>query len=142
MTEVKLKKTVLKDVKIFKDLEEEIIKTNKCCACGACVAYCSSQDFDVIDMVNLTPQFISDANVDNCKECGVCYYICPQTEPLIIQLNEKYRIKDELGYIRDVVAAKTTDEKIKQMGQDGGLVTTILTYLFDKNKIDAAIVSE
>jgi coenzyme F420-reducing hydrogenase beta subunit len=28
------------------------------------------------------------------------------------------------------------------MGQDGGMVTTLLTYLFDKNKIDAAIVSE
>jgi len=142
MTEVKPKKTLLKDVKIFKNLEEEIIKPHLCCACGACVAYCSSQEFDVINMVNFAPQFISDANVDKCKECGVCYYICPQTEPLIQQLNDKYRIKDELGHIRDVLAAKTTDEKIKEMGQDGGLVTTILTYLFDRNKIDAAVVSE
>ncbi|MBY8983546.1 MAG: Coenzyme F420 hydrogenase/dehydrogenase, beta subunit C-terminal domain [Candidatus Lokiarchaeota archaeon] len=142
MTEATPKKTLLKDVKIFKDLEEEIIKTNKCCACGACVAYCSSQAFDVIKMEGYTPQFISDANVDNCKECGLCYYICPQTEPLMKQLNDQYHIKDEIGYIQDVVAAKTTDEKIKEMGQDGGLVTTLLTYLFDKNKIDAAIVSE
>ena len=50
MTEIEPKKTILKDVKIFKDLEDEIIKTNKCCACGACVAYCSSQSFDVIKM--------------------------------------------------------------------------------------------
>ncbi|GAF74613.1 unnamed protein product, partial [marine sediment metagenome] len=86
MTEVKPKKTVLKDVKIFKNLEDEIIKTNKCCACGACVAYCSSQSFDVIKMEGYTPQFITDANVDNCKECGICYYICPQTEPLMKQI--------------------------------------------------------
>jgi len=142
MTEVKPKKTILKDVKIFKNLEDEIIKTNKCCACGACVAYCSSQGFDVIKMEGYTPQFISDANEENCKECGVCYYICAQTEPLIEQLNEKYRIKDEIGYIQNVIAAKTTNEKIKELGQDGGLVTTFLTYLFDKNKIDAAIISE
>ncbi len=142
MTEVNLKKTILKDVKVFKDLEDEIIKTNLCCACGACVAHCSSQAFDVIKMDGYTPQFISDANVDNCKECGLCYYICPQTEPLMKQLNEKYRINDEIGYIQDIIAAKTTDEKIKEMGQDGGLVTTLLMYLFDKNKIDAAIVSE
>ncbi|MHA2281896.1 MAG: Coenzyme F420 hydrogenase/dehydrogenase, beta subunit C-terminal domain [Promethearchaeota archaeon] len=142
MTELKPKKTILKDVKIFKNLEDEIIKTNKCCACGACVAYCSSQSFDVIKMGGHTPQFISEANVDNCKECGVCYYICPQTEPLMNQLKEEYRIKDEIGYIQDVIAAKTTDDKIKEMGQDGGLVTTLLSYLFDKNKIDAAIVSE
>ena len=142
MTELEPKKTVLKDVKIFKDLETEIIKTNKCCACGACVAYCSSQGFDVIKMEGYTPQFISDANVDNCKECGLCYYICPQTEPLMDKLNHQYKIKDELGYVHDVLAAKTTDEKIKEVGQDGGLVTTLLMYLFDKNKIDAAIVSE
>ncbi|MHA1486263.1 MAG: coenzyme F420 hydrogenase/dehydrogenase beta subunit N-terminal domain-containing protein, partial [Promethearchaeota archaeon] len=142
MAEVLPKKTVLKDVKVFKDLEEEIIKTNKCCACGACVAYCSSQTFDVIKMEGYTPQFISDANVENCKECGICYYICPQTEPLMKHLKEDYRIKDEIGFIQNVIAAKTRDEKIKEMGQDGGLVTTLLTYLFDKNKIDAAVVSE
>ncbi|MFW9876472.1 MAG: Coenzyme F420 hydrogenase/dehydrogenase, beta subunit C-terminal domain [Candidatus Thorarchaeota archaeon] len=142
MTEIKPKKTVLKDVKIFKNLEDEIIKTNKCCACGACVAYCNSQGFDVIKMEGYTPQFISDANVDKCKECGLCYYICPQTLPLMKQINEEYRIKDEIGYIRDVIAAKTADEKIREIGQDGGMVTTLLMYLFDKNKIDAAVVSE
>ena len=142
MADVKPKKTILEDVKIFKDLEEEIIKTDKCCACGACVAYCSSQSFDVIKMEGYTPQFIAEANVDNCKECGICYYICPQTEPLMDKITNKYRIKDDTGHIEDVIAAKTTDEKIKAIGQDGGLVSTILTYLFDKNKIDAAIVSE
>jgi coenzyme F420 hydrogenase subunit beta len=142
MAEVLPKKTILKDVKVFKDLEEEIIKTDKCCACGACVAYCSSQSFDVIKMERYAPQFISEANVDNCKECGLCYYICPQTEPLMKILIEDYRIRDEMGFIQDIISAKTTNEKIKEMGQDGGLVTTLLTYLFDKNKIDAAIVSE
>jgi len=63
MADVLPKKTVLKDVKVFKDLDEEIIKADKCCACGACVAYCSSQTFDVIKMEGYTPQFISDANV-------------------------------------------------------------------------------
>ncbi len=142
MAETEVKKTVLKDVKIFKDLEDEIIKTNLCCSCGACIAYCSSQSFDVIKMEGYTPQFISDANEENCKECGLCYYICPQTNPLLKEITNKYKIKDELGFISDIVAAKTTDEKIREMGQDGGFVSTVLTYLFDKNKIDAAIVSE
>jgi len=142
MEEVKFKNLLVEDIKTFKNLEEEIINTEKCCACGACVAYCSSQDFDVIKMEGYTPIFISDKNTDNCRECGVCYYICPQTNPLLNQIKDEYRIKDNIGYILDVVAAKTIDEKIKEKGQDGGLVTTILSYLFDKNKIDAAIVSE
>lgn len=142
MEETKSKKSLLKDVKIFKDLEEEIIKADKCCACGSCVAYCTGQGFDVIEMEGYTPKFISEETVDNCKECGICYYICPQTSPLIEQITESHQIKDELGFILEVVAAKTTDEKIREFGQDGGLVTTLLTYLFDKNEIDGAIVSE
>ena len=93
-------------------------------------------------MENHIPKFISDETVDNCKECGVCYYICPQTTPLLKEITEAYQIKDELGFIRDVVAAKTTDDKIREIGQDGGLVTTLLTYLFEKDEIDGAIVSE
>jgi len=142
MTEANFKNRLIEDIKIFKDLEKEIIDTNLCCACGACVAYCESQGFDVIKMEGYTPKFISDANVDKCRECGLCYYICPQTEPLMEQLKERYNSKDELGNVINIRAAKTTDAKIKEVGQDGGLVTTLLMYLFEKNKIDAAIVSE
>lgn len=142
MVELKTRKSWTKDFKIFKNLEEEIIKMSKCCACGACVAYCSSQGFNVITMEGYTPKFISEENVDNCKECGICYYICPQTSELLQEITEKYQVKDELGIILNVIAAKTRHEKIKEFGQDGGLVTTLLTYLFEKNEIDGAIVSE
>ena len=132
----------LKEIKTFKDLEDEVVSSNKCCACGACVAYCEIQGFDVIEMEGYTPKFKSDKNAENCKECGLCFYICPQTEPLTDKLNGLYLIEDELGHISDVISAKTTNAKIKEVGQDGGVVSTILSYLFDTNQIDAAIVSE
>lgn len=142
MEEVKSKNLLLKEIKTFKELEKEIIDNNKCCACGACVAYCTSQGFDVIKMDGYKPTYITDANIDNCKECGICYYICPNTTPLLDQINEEFQIKDELGHIITVIAAKTTDQEIKKLGQDGGIVTTVLTYLFEQDRIDAAIVSE
>lgn len=142
MEEVKSKNLLLNEIKTFKELERDIIDNNKCCACGACVAYCTSQCFDVIKMEGNKPTYIADAKIDNCKECGICYYICPNTTPLLDQLNKEFQIKDELGHIITVIAAKTTDQEIKKLGQDGGIVTTVLTYLFKQNKIDAAIVSE
>ncbi|MBD3198108.1 MAG: hypothetical protein GF317_23865 [Candidatus Lokiarchaeota archaeon] len=87
------------------------------------------------------PKFKSNETIENCNECGVCYYICPQTEPLIKLLDEQYSVKDKIGNIENVIAAKTTQEKIEEIGQDGGIVTTSLVYLFEKNLIDAAIVS-
>ncbi|MFO8020200.1 MAG: Coenzyme F420 hydrogenase/dehydrogenase, beta subunit C-terminal domain [Promethearchaeia archaeon] len=142
MVESKKKTMQKKDVKTFEDLEKEVIHNDLCCACGACVSYCESQAFDVIKMVNYTPQFKSDKNAENCTECGVCYYICPQTEPILEQITQKYKIEDETGHIEDVLAAKTTNEKINELGQDGGVVTTLLTYLFDRHLIDAAVVSQ
>ncbi|TFF98021.1 MAG: hypothetical protein EU547_02795 [Promethearchaeota archaeon] len=129
------------EIKIFKDLEKEIIQENMCCACGACVAYCESQSFDVIKLDDNTPKFKSQINEDNCKECGLCYFICPQTNTLENILAQYLNIQDELGNIKDILAAKTTQEQIEAVGQDGGVVTTIVSYLFEKNKIDAAIIS-
>lgn len=129
-------------IKTFKDLENEVIKENLCCACGACIAYCESQSFDVIKLDEYTPRFKSKQNEDNCTECGVCYYICPNSGTLEDLLAQKLGIQDKLGHISDIIAAKTTKEAIKKVGQDGGIVTTFLYYLFEKNLIDAAVVSE
>lgn len=129
-------------INTFEELEQEIIKTGKCCACGACVAYCTSQGFNVIEMDDYTPKYISKKNIDNCTECGVCYYICPNTQPLMDKLNKIYCIEDEIGPVISVKAVKTTNEQIKEIGQDGGFVTTLLKFLFETDEIDAAIVSE
>ena len=130
------------NLRIFKDLEKEVIQENLCCACGACIAYCESQSFDVIELDGYTPKFKSEANEENCKECGLCYFICPQTKTLEELLSQQLSIQDELGHIKDILAAKTTQEQIKKVGQDGGVVTTILYHLFERNKIDAAVVSK
>jgi len=141
MTESKFKK-INEDVKTFKDLEDDVIKTNLCCACGACIAHCESQSFDVIEMENYSPKFKSEKNAENCTECGVCYFICPQTSTLLDKLNQAYCVEDEIGQVLEILAAKTTNKAIGNVGQDGGIVSTILTYLFDEHMIDAAIVSE
>ncbi|MFX1239433.1 MAG: Coenzyme F420 hydrogenase/dehydrogenase, beta subunit C-terminal domain [Promethearchaeota archaeon] len=141
MIEPKFKK-MDEDIKTFKDLDDDIIKTNLCCACGACIAHCESQSFDVIEMDEYIPKFKSDKNAENCRECGVCYFICPQTSTLLDKLDQAYCVENEIGQVLKILAAKTTDKAIERVGQDGGIVSTILTYLFDEYKIDAAIVSE
>ena len=142
MTEIGFQKLEQSNVKNFQDLQNEIIKTNKCCACGACIAYCESQSFDVSEMNGYIPEFKSEKSVNNCTKCGICYYICPQTNILLKELNDTYCIEDKIGHISKIFAAKTTDLALEKVGQDGGVVSAILTFLFEKHKIDAAIVSE
>ncbi|MFX1573865.1 MAG: Coenzyme F420 hydrogenase/dehydrogenase, beta subunit C-terminal domain [Promethearchaeota archaeon] len=142
MTESETQNFFNNEVKTFEDLENEVIKNDKCCACGACVAYCENQGFNVIEMNGYIPGFKSEKSVNNCTKCGVCYFICPQTKVLLPELNDVYYIKDHIGHIVNILAAKTTNSALEKVGQDGGVVSAILTYLFEKHKIDAAIVSE
>ncbi|MGQ4874434.1 MAG: Coenzyme F420 hydrogenase/dehydrogenase, beta subunit C-terminal domain [Promethearchaeia archaeon] len=141
MTESKFNVNEQEGVKIFSDLKEEVINKGLCCACGACVTYCECQGFDVIELFNDQAQFKSSANEKNCTECGVCYFICPQTNVLLDKLYDFYSATNKLGKIINIIAAKTTDKIIEKFGQDGGVVSSILMYLFDRNKIDAAVVS-
>jgi len=129
-------------VKTFNDLEKEVIQKDLCCACGACVAYCESQSFNVISLEGDSPEFKSKKSEENCKECGVCYYICPQTGTLEDLLARNLDIQDKLGNIQKIVAARTKIQSMIDRVQDGGIVTTLLYNLFEKNIIDAAIVSE
>jgi coenzyme F420 hydrogenase subunit beta len=142
MTESKSKKFIENVIKTFKNLDNEIIKAEECCGCGACIAYCESQNFNVIEMEGYSPRIKNEKSIDNCTKCGVCYYICPQTIPLLKELIDVHGNEDKIGHIIKILAAKTLNSKLKKIGQDGSVVTTILTYLFDKHEIDTAIVSE
>ena len=129
-------------VKNFINLDFEIIQNNLCCSCGACVAYCESQNFNVIEMVNYTPKFKSEKHEKNCTECGVCYYICPETDTLADLLPTSTPMEENLIPLIDKIAAKYSDKEIPEVDEEWSVVTIILWYLFDKHKIDAAVVSE
>jgi coenzyme F420 hydrogenase subunit beta len=67
--------------KSFQDLIKEVHDRGICQECGGCVSFCSSAEYDVIGFKDQysPPVYI---NEDKCLECGICYYICPQTHVL------------------------------------------------------------
>ena len=115
MTETNVEDKMNDEIKTFKDLELDVINTGMCCSCGACIAYYESQNFNVIEMDGYRPKFKTEKNAENCTECGVCYYICPQTSILLEALNTSCSVKDELGSSIDIIAAKTTNLAIQKV---------------------------
>lgn len=105
----------------FIQLKEDIVDTGVCTQCGACAAFC-----DKIVMEDGVPVLSS-----NCENCGVCYAQCPRT------------IITEEGLIGNYIAAYTAQSKFKTIkGQDGGVVTALLSYCMKENLIDAAVVTQ
>ena len=116
-----------------------IIREKKlCCGCGLCVSICpmnaisySEGTFEIDD--------------DLCIDCGLCYACCPRTFfPMVLKRsheNNDSNIKflEQFNYYQEICSAQTTDNRIRNVAQDGGIVTTLLKMGFQQNLIDGAL---
>jgi coenzyme F420 hydrogenase subunit beta len=130
----------MEEIKIFKDLTREVVERGICGKCGGCVSFCSAGELNALKMgKNELPQYIDE---EKCLKCGICYLICPQTHMLNGELQEKFSWKLPIGNYQKVISAQTTNEKIIKICTDGGVVTSLLMYLLERNLINGAIVSK
>lgn len=106
----------------FATLKKQVIDAGLCSACGACVASCSD---NVLEMINERPRLTG-----KCTACGVCVHQCPKTKTTVPQL---------IGNFIEAFRAKSLIPEV--VGQDGGVVTSLLIYLLREEMIDGAVVT-
>ena len=129
-----------KKIKTFKNLITEVHEKNLCGSCGGCVSFCSAHEISAIEMgEDGIPHF---CNEDNCLECGICYFICPEVRVVDDELRHQWNWKPPIGNFDDILVAQATDPKIREKATDGGVVTALLHYMLDHKFIDGAIVSK
>jgi len=129
---------VIPDTKIkgHRELVEEVIKAGLCIYCGACANAC--------------PYLIASHGriivLDNCDRTeGQCYQFCPRTPTDMDALARKIFGRPfgtaELGFAKELLLARSTDEQIQERSQDGGVVTTLLSLGLEAGMIDAALAA-
>jgi coenzyme F420-reducing hydrogenase beta subunit len=134
---------VLKDEsKGFKRLKEEIIDTNRCSYCGACLSFCEHLEPGPDAPVLKEDCSLDKEGVLKCSTNGTCYEICPMTETDGEALEQLFLdsggVRDEhLGIYKTLRAGKTAIN-----GQDGGIVTSLLVAGMEKELFDCAIVAK
>ncbi len=130
----------MEEIKTFKSLTREVVDRGICGKCGGCVSFCSAGELNALEIgANDLPRYI---NEDNCQKCGICYLVCPQTDALNVELQEKFGWKPPLGDYQRITSAQTTNKEVKRICTDGGVVTSLLLYLLDRNLINGALVSK
>lgn len=122
----------------FDRLREEVIDQGICNGCGSCAAVCTA---NCIRIAGVTPmQIEGDENEQElgkiCLDCGVCTMACPKTSLLIPEVEEKWGTPSNVW----VRVARSTDNGILSVCQDGGIVTSLLWYAMDRGIINSTVV--
>ena len=134
--------------KHWKHLYSEIVATEICCGCSACIVACPHK---VLELRDFDPtQMDFNSPFDNCVHgedgCSLCVMACLRLGPALDVIEEsvagRRRSQDEPeGSYRFKTLARATDERILKRGQDGGAVAALLAWGLDTEELDGAVVA-
>ena len=116
------------------ELMDEVVDTGLCAFCGGCTGACPYRVTYKGRVVLLDNCTISD---------GQCYTYCPRTYTDMDAMSKKIfgvpYSEDEIGTAREIFLARSTDAKVQEKGQDGGVVTALLLLALSEGIIDGAV---
>lgn len=127
-------------MKTFFDLIQEVQKPGLCHRCGGCVTFCSAVNYGalVIDAEG-KPRY---GEIEKCIECGLCHAICPEIDELEQETRERLGWAPPIGRVIETTVARAADPAVRRSATDGGVVTALLLHLFERGRIDGAIVTK
>ncbi|OLS16283.1 MAG: coenzyme F420 hydrogenase subunit beta [Promethearchaeota archaeon CR_4] len=114
------------------------ISPHICSGCGMCAGICPLGCITV-ENGKLT------IDETKCIHCGLCFTACPRSflpkklVDWLVSHGEAAPVDVQIGSYLEALSAQTKVPDILTVGQDGGVVTTLLYYAFQAGKIDAAL---
>jgi coenzyme F420 hydrogenase subunit beta len=136
----------------WKHLFDEVVTSGLCTGCAGCVVACPHDVLGYKDTEGVyKPRHLEEQlGPGGCSHgqrgCTSCTRACPRFrawEPEVDQfLFGRARSAIEVeGVTKDVILTRASDDKVHELGQDGGLVSAILIWALEHGYIDAALVS-
>ena len=127
-------------MKTFFDLIQEVQKRGLCHRCGGCVTFCSAVNYGALELdADGKPRY---GEIEKCIECGLCHAICPEIDELEKETRERVGWESPIGRVIATTVARASDPAVRRSATDGGVVTALLLHLFERGRIDGAIVTQ
>jgi coenzyme F420 hydrogenase subunit beta len=135
----------------WRELYHEVVETNLCTGCAACVMACPR---DVLDYdhtssyhpVNVELSTAFDDCVHGQRGCDICTRACPRFRAWELESDQALfgrprEAAEVIGIHRGVWLARATDPAVLAAGQDGGLVSALLIWGLESDRIEGALTS-
>ena len=133
------------------ELFHEVVETNLCTGCAACVMACPRDvlEYDHTETYhpfNVELSTAADDCVHGQRGCDICTRACPRFRDWEVESDQalfgRARQPDEVtGVRRGVFLARATDPAVLEAGQDGGLVSALLVWGLERDRIEGALTS-
>jgi coenzyme F420 hydrogenase subunit beta len=123
-------------IKGVKELQDEVINAGLCTLCGACSGSCPY----------LVPYKGRIVLMDKCTLSeGQCYQYCPRThidmDAISREVFDEPYSEQQLGTFKEVLIARSADNRIRGKAQYGGTVTALISLAMKEGLIDRAVLS-
>ena len=135
----------------WRELFHEVVETNLCTGCAACVMACPRDvlDYDHAETYhpfNVELSTAADDCVHGQRGCDICTRACPRFRDWEVECDQalfgRAREPEEVtGVRRGVFLARATDPAVLAAGQDGGLVSALLLWGLASGRIEGALTS-
>ena len=135
----------------WRELFHEVVETNLCTGCAACVMACPRDvlEYDHAETYhpfNVELTTAADDCVHGQRGCDICTRACPRFRDWEVEADQalfgRVRQPDEVtGVRRGVFLARATKAEVLEAGQDGGLVSALLLWGLETDRIEGALTS-
>lgn len=120
---------------------DQIVKSQKCTGCSACVTICPTS---VFDYENERPV---EARPSACVQCVLCADVCPVLRPADKDLTDLMDLhapvtEEGFGPYSYGIYARATDPQIQSLSQDGGMVSALLLHQMETGHTRGAVLGD
>ena len=138
----------------FRELMNEVVLAGRCIECASCVVACpyNQLELDALAKPRRSPKKGDPADfcpVAENQGCDICAAVCPRLWPDRAELADRVYgepvtqlREDGFGPYRQILVARASEKAIREVGQDGGVVTALLVWGLETGRFDGAIVSK
>jgi len=133
-------------------LYDEVVTSGLCTGCAACIVACPHDvlGYDTAGGTYRPFHLEEELGPGGCahglRGCTSCTRACPrfrnwENEADTFLFGRSRLPEEQSGVARSVWLARATDPELVTCGQDGGVVSAILLWALEHDRIDAALVS-
>ncbi|MFX1374056.1 MAG: Coenzyme F420 hydrogenase/dehydrogenase, beta subunit C-terminal domain [Promethearchaeota archaeon] len=121
----------------FQKLKELVIDKKNCVFCGTCTSLCPR--------ISINEKKLTLLDYD--PECSTCFRYCPRIyfpkEMFEKELfHNRTKKSDTIGFYQKSIAAKSNDDNILKVAQNGGVVSSLLIHALDTGLIDGVLLTD